>query len=124
MFPGVFQNDPRPAGLLHRLYRGPYHLLQPNGPGKAQRRPRHWRQPEYERQHRSHIWTKTGSGLFYPNLRQQHQDIPEASCPHRWFSFRALQLQSLLPFRQVSPSENIVEEYGLKDGDLPKQLFT
>ncbi|XP_017157195.1 mismatch repair endonuclease PMS2 isoform X2 [Poecilia reticulata] len=38
--------------------------------------------------------------------------------------FGPKQLQSLLPFRQVSPSENIMEEYGLKDGDLPKQLFT
>lgn len=35
-----------------------------------------------------------------------------------------LQLQSLLPFQQVPPMENIVEEYGLKDADLPKQLFT
>lgn len=34
------------------------------------------------------------------------------------------QLQSLLPFQQVSPTENIIEEYGLKDADLPKQLFT
>ncbi|XP_032429675.1 mismatch repair endonuclease PMS2 isoform X2 [Xiphophorus hellerii] len=38
--------------------------------------------------------------------------------------FGPKQLQSLLPFRQVSPLENIMEEYGLKDGDLPKQLFT
>ncbi|XP_016530321.1 mismatch repair endonuclease PMS2 isoform X3 [Poecilia formosa] len=38
--------------------------------------------------------------------------------------FGPKQMQSLLPFRQVSPSENIMEEYGLKDGDLPKQLFT
>lgn len=35
-----------------------------------------------------------------------------------------LQLQSLLPFQQVSPTENVVEEYGLKDADLPKQLFS
>ncbi|XP_038590866.1 mismatch repair endonuclease PMS2 isoform X1 [Micropterus salmoides] len=34
------------------------------------------------------------------------------------------QLQSLLPFQQVSPTENVIEEYGLKDADLPKQLFT
>ncbi|XP_056221252.1 mismatch repair endonuclease PMS2 isoform X1 [Seriola aureovittata] len=38
--------------------------------------------------------------------------------------FGPKQLQSLLPFQQVSPSENIIEEYGLKDADLPKQLFT
>lgn len=35
-----------------------------------------------------------------------------------------LQLQSLLPFQQVSPAENVIEEYGLKDADLPKQLFS
>ncbi|KAM7381922.1 hypothetical protein PAMA_012671 [Pampus argenteus] len=34
------------------------------------------------------------------------------------------QLQSLLPFQQVSPTENVMEEYGLKDADLPKQLFS
>ncbi|XP_034425599.1 mismatch repair endonuclease PMS2 [Hippoglossus hippoglossus] len=34
------------------------------------------------------------------------------------------QLQSLLPFQQLSPTENIIEEYGLTDADLPKQLFT
>ncbi|GLD57583.1 mismatch repair endonuclease PMS2 isoform X2 [Lates japonicus] len=38
--------------------------------------------------------------------------------------FGPKQLQSLLPFKQVSPTENIIEEYGLKDADLPKQLFT
>ncbi|XP_040922852.1 mismatch repair endonuclease PMS2 isoform X2 [Toxotes jaculatrix] len=38
--------------------------------------------------------------------------------------FGPKQLQSLLPFRQVSPAENIIEEYGLKEADLPKQLFT
>lgn len=38
--------------------------------------------------------------------------------------FGPKQLQSLLPFQQVSPTENIVEEYGLKDADLPKQLFS
>ncbi|XP_039990836.1 mismatch repair endonuclease PMS2 isoform X2 [Xiphias gladius] len=38
--------------------------------------------------------------------------------------FGPKQLQSLLPFQQVSPTENIIEEYGLKDADLPKQLFT
>ncbi|XP_074518976.1 mismatch repair endonuclease PMS2 [Halichoeres trimaculatus] len=38
--------------------------------------------------------------------------------------FGPRQLQSLLPFQQVSPSENIIEEYGLKETDLPKQLFT
>uniref|UniRef100_UPI0037E77089 mismatch repair endonuclease PMS2 n=1 Tax=Semicossyphus pulcher TaxID=241346 RepID=UPI0037E77089 len=38
--------------------------------------------------------------------------------------FGPKQIQSLLPFQQVSPTENIIEEYGLKDSDLPKQLFT
>ncbi|XP_041671276.1 mismatch repair endonuclease PMS2 [Cheilinus undulatus] len=38
--------------------------------------------------------------------------------------FGPKQLQSLLPFQQVSPSENIIEEYGLKEADLPKQLFS
>ncbi|XP_060950484.1 mismatch repair endonuclease PMS2 isoform X2 [Limanda limanda] len=34
------------------------------------------------------------------------------------------QLQSLLPFQQLSPTENVIEEYGLTNADLPKQLFT
>nr|XP_033466793.1 mismatch repair endonuclease PMS2 [Epinephelus lanceolatus] len=38
--------------------------------------------------------------------------------------FGPKQLQSLLPFQQVSPAENIIEEYGLKEADLPKQLFS
>ncbi|XP_068161340.1 mismatch repair endonuclease PMS2 [Antennarius striatus] len=38
--------------------------------------------------------------------------------------FGPKQLQSLLPFQQVSPTENILEEYGLHDADLPKQLFS
>lgn len=38
--------------------------------------------------------------------------------------FGPKQLQSLLPFEQVSPAENVIEEYGLKDADLPKQLFS
>ncbi|KAK5850602.1 hypothetical protein PBY51_001468 [Eleginops maclovinus] len=38
--------------------------------------------------------------------------------------FGPKQLQSLLPFQQVSPAENIIEEYGLTEADLPKQLFT
>ncbi|XP_068610389.1 mismatch repair endonuclease PMS2 [Brachionichthys hirsutus] len=38
--------------------------------------------------------------------------------------FGPKQPQSLLPFQQVSPTENILEEYGLKDTDLPKQLFS
>uniref|UniRef100_A0A1A7X7L3 Mismatch repair endonuclease PMS2 n=1 Tax=Iconisemion striatum TaxID=60296 RepID=A0A1A7X7L3_9TELE len=37
--------------------------------------------------------------------------------------FGPKQLQSLIPFQQVSPTQNIMEEYGLKDADLPKQLF-
>ncbi|CAN9508609.1 unnamed protein product [Ophioblennius macclurei] len=38
--------------------------------------------------------------------------------------FGPKQLQSLLSFHQLSPTENVIEEYGLKDTDLPKQLFT
>ncbi|XP_019938815.1 mismatch repair endonuclease PMS2 [Paralichthys olivaceus] len=38
--------------------------------------------------------------------------------------FGPKQLQSLLPFQQLSPTENIIEEYGLTEADLPKQLFT
>ncbi|XP_041818683.1 mismatch repair endonuclease PMS2 isoform X2 [Chelmon rostratus] len=38
--------------------------------------------------------------------------------------FGPKQLQSLLPFQQVSPTENVIEEYGLKDADLPKQMFS
>uniref|UniRef100_A0A8C4FB85 Mismatch repair endonuclease PMS2 n=1 Tax=Dicentrarchus labrax TaxID=13489 RepID=A0A8C4FB85_DICLA len=38
--------------------------------------------------------------------------------------FGPKQIQSLLPFQQVSPTENVIEEYGLKDADLPKQLFS
>ncbi|XP_032358933.1 mismatch repair endonuclease PMS2 [Etheostoma spectabile] len=38
--------------------------------------------------------------------------------------FGPKQLQSLLPFQQVSPTENVIEEYGLKDAELPKQLFS
>uniref|UniRef100_A0AAQ5Z7A7 Mismatch repair endonuclease PMS2 n=1 Tax=Amphiprion ocellaris TaxID=80972 RepID=A0AAQ5Z7A7_AMPOC len=38
--------------------------------------------------------------------------------------FGPKQLQSLLPFQQVSPTENIIEEYGLQNADLPKQLYS
>lgn len=38
--------------------------------------------------------------------------------------FGPKQLQSLLAFHQIPPAENIMEEYGLKDGGLPKQLFS
>ncbi|KAM9715644.1 mismatch repair endonuclease PMS2 isoform 1-T1 [Menidia menidia] len=38
--------------------------------------------------------------------------------------FGAKQIQSLLAFQQISPTENVIEEYGLSGGDLPKQLFT
>ncbi|KAM3592279.1 uncharacterized protein V6R79_016218 [Siganus canaliculatus] len=38
--------------------------------------------------------------------------------------FGPKQLQSLLPIEQMSPAENVIEEYGLKDTDLPKQLFS
>lgn len=44
--------------------------------------------------------------------------------PKSQFLLFVLQLQNLLPLQQVPPTENIVEEYGLKDTDLPKQLFT
>ncbi|KAF3704605.1 Mismatch repair endonuclease PMS2 [Channa argus] len=37
--------------------------------------------------------------------------------------FGAKQLQSLLPFQHIPPTENILEEYGLTDSDIPKQLF-
>ncbi|KAM6898873.1 mismatch repair endonuclease PMS2 isoform 1-T1 [Lycodopsis pacificus] len=37
--------------------------------------------------------------------------------------FGPKQLQSLIPFQQVSPADNVIEEYGLKDADLPQQLF-
>lgn len=35
-----------------------------------------------------------------------------------------LQLQSLLPFQQACPAENVIEEFGLSGADLPKQLFS
>uniref|UniRef100_A0AAQ4RYK2 PMS1 homolog 2, mismatch repair system component n=1 Tax=Gasterosteus aculeatus aculeatus TaxID=481459 RepID=A0AAQ4RYK2_GASAC len=38
--------------------------------------------------------------------------------------FGPKQIQSLIPFQQVSPAENVIEEYGLKDADLPKQPFS
>ncbi|KAM9426324.1 mismatch repair endonuclease PMS2 [Pholidichthys leucotaenia] len=38
--------------------------------------------------------------------------------------FGPKQLQSLLPFQQVSPGDNVLEEYGLKEAELPKQLFS
>ncbi|XP_015248587.1 PREDICTED: mismatch repair endonuclease PMS2 [Cyprinodon variegatus] len=38
--------------------------------------------------------------------------------------FGPKQLQSLLPFHQVSAAENILEEYGLKAGDLPTPTFS
>uniref|UniRef100_A0A674MLE9 Mismatch repair endonuclease PMS2 n=1 Tax=Takifugu rubripes TaxID=31033 RepID=A0A674MLE9_TAKRU len=37
--------------------------------------------------------------------------------------FGPKQLQSLLPFQQASPTENVIEEYCLSGADLPKQLF-
>ncbi|XP_028333046.1 mismatch repair endonuclease PMS2 isoform X2 [Gouania willdenowi] len=37
--------------------------------------------------------------------------------------FGPKQIQSLLPFQQVSPTENVIEEYGITDTDLPKQFF-
>uniref|UniRef100_A0A668AL45 Mismatch repair endonuclease PMS2 n=1 Tax=Myripristis murdjan TaxID=586833 RepID=A0A668AL45_9TELE len=38
--------------------------------------------------------------------------------------FGPKQLQTLLPFQQLSPSENIMEDYGLKGAELPQNLFT
>ncbi|KAK7919822.1 hypothetical protein WMY93_011106 [Mugilogobius chulae] len=37
--------------------------------------------------------------------------------------FGPKQLQTLLPFQQVLPGDSVMDEYGLKDTDLPKQLF-
>ncbi|TNN04066.1 hypothetical protein fugu_001095 [Takifugu bimaculatus] len=37
--------------------------------------------------------------------------------------FGPKQMQSLLPFQQASPTENVIEEYGLSGADLPKPLF-
>lgn len=128
MFSGVCQNATRPAVLLHHLYRSTYNLLQPKWAGEAQHSPQHQWQSEYERQHRSYIWTKTGwSCLFVTRLSCQADCI----CGVGWQTHtihtilsRVLQLQSLLPFQQVSPTENVMDEYGLKDADLPKLLFS
>nr|XP_057918422.1 mismatch repair endonuclease PMS2 [Doryrhamphus excisus] len=38
--------------------------------------------------------------------------------------FGPKQLQNLLTFHQVSPSENIMEEYGLKEADPTKRIFS
>ncbi|XP_053368328.1 mismatch repair endonuclease PMS2 [Clarias gariepinus] len=38
--------------------------------------------------------------------------------------FGPKQLQSLLPFQQISPNESIKEDYGLTGEELPKDLFT
>ncbi|KAL6475155.1 hypothetical protein MHYP_G00161950 [Metynnis hypsauchen] len=38
--------------------------------------------------------------------------------------FGAKQLQSLIQFQQISPTENIKEDYGLSGAELPKDLFT
>uniref|UniRef100_A0A673AM33 Mismatch repair endonuclease PMS2 n=1 Tax=Sphaeramia orbicularis TaxID=375764 RepID=A0A673AM33_9TELE len=37
--------------------------------------------------------------------------------------FGPKQLQTLLPFQQASPIESVLEDYGLKDTELPTQLF-
>lgn len=65
VFSGVCQNDTYPAVLLYHLYRSAYYLLQPKWAGKAQHSPQHQWQPEYERQHRSYIWTKTGWNIGF-----------------------------------------------------------
>ncbi|XP_062860037.1 mismatch repair endonuclease PMS2 [Trichomycterus rosablanca] len=38
--------------------------------------------------------------------------------------FGPKQLQTLIPFQQISPTENIKEDYGLNEAELPKDLFT
>ncbi|XP_072522856.1 mismatch repair endonuclease PMS2 [Salminus brasiliensis] len=38
--------------------------------------------------------------------------------------FGPKQLQSLIPFQQISPTDNIKEDYGLNGAELPKDLFT
>ncbi|XP_061912054.1 mismatch repair endonuclease PMS2 [Entelurus aequoreus] len=38
--------------------------------------------------------------------------------------FGTKQLQNLLHFHQVSPTENVMEEYGLKGAELPEKLFS
>ncbi|XP_061823445.1 mismatch repair endonuclease PMS2 [Nerophis lumbriciformis] len=38
--------------------------------------------------------------------------------------FGTKQLQNLLHFHQVSPTENVMEEYGLKAAELPEKLFS
>ncbi|XP_017561050.1 mismatch repair endonuclease PMS2 [Pygocentrus nattereri] len=38
--------------------------------------------------------------------------------------FGPKQLQSLIPFQQISPTDNIKEDYGLSGAELPKDLFT
>ncbi|KAM3859862.1 mismatch repair endonuclease PMS2-like [Diretmus argenteus] len=38
--------------------------------------------------------------------------------------FGPKQLQNLLPFQQLSPTENVKEDYGLGDAELPKNLFS
>ena len=35
-----------------------------------------------------------------------------------------LQLQSLLQFQQLSPTDGVKEDYGLTNAELPKELFT
>lgn len=52
------------AVLLYHLYRSAYNLFQPKWAGKAQHSPQHQWQPEYERQHWGHIWTKTAPESF------------------------------------------------------------
>ncbi|XP_067100331.1 mismatch repair endonuclease PMS2 [Osmerus mordax] len=38
--------------------------------------------------------------------------------------FGPKQLQNLLPFQQLSPTENVKEDYGLTGAELPQELFT
>lgn len=59
-FTGICQNDPRAAVLLYHLHRSAHHMFQSMWSGETQHSPQHKWQPEYERQYRSHIWTKTG----------------------------------------------------------------
>ncbi|KAG8009051.1 Mismatch repair endonuclease PMS2, partial [Nibea albiflora] len=70
---------------------------------------------------RSTVLSTSGSQSMRDNIGAIFGPKQFAKC---LVSISALQLQSLLPFQQVSPAENVIEEYGLKDSDLPKQLFT
>lgn len=62
--------------------------------------------------------------LFLKKKKKKSKKILFCFTLKSQFLLFVLQLQNLLPLQQVPLTENIVEEYGLKDTDLPKQLFT